>query len=531
MRFIRTVFIYPVLITALVSAGCSDDGTVAGASGERGGGPPAVPVTTASVVQKPMPIEIQVIGSAEPYSTVGIRSQITGQLLKVNFREGDIVQRGQILFELDKRPLEAALEQAQANLQRDMAQAANAEVQATRLQQLVDRGMAPRDQGDTAKTSVVAMNATVEADRAAVENAKIQLQYATIPAPLTGRTGALMVHQGNLVRANDQIPLVTINEVAPISVAFAIPEARLADLRRYMSGGSLTVTATPQGSDQVSTGRITFIDNAVDQNTGTIRIKGTFPNQDGRLWPGQFVNVVVTLTTDPKAIVVPSVAVQAGQQGTYVFAVKPDQTVELRPVTVARVRGAESVIAIGVQPGEMVSLSERGIETRQIVDAERRSFCVFEHIYFARPDSLLEGNRTQVSRRKMGEILWREAPADADVVIAVPDSGNAAAAGYSKASGIPRDDGLIKNRYVARTFIQPGQELRKHGLRMKFNPLPEIVAGKRIVVVDDSIVRGNTTRQIIGMLREAGAKEIHLRISAPPIRHPCHYGIDMSTRE
>ena len=171
------------------------------------------------------------------------------------------------------------------------------------------------------------------------------------------------------------------------------------------------------------------------------------------------------------------------------------------------------------------------IETRQVVESKRRAFCVFGHIYFARPDSILEGNRTQVSRRKMGEILWREAPADADVVIAVPDSGNPAAVGYSKASGIPRDDGLIKNRYVQRTFIQPGQDLRKHGLRMKFNPLREVVAGKRLVVVDDSIVRGNTTRQIVQMLRDAGAAEIHMRISAPPIRHPCHYGIDMSTTQ
>ena len=184
-----------------------------------------------------------------------------------------------------------------------------------------------------------------------------------------------------------------------------------------------------------------------------------------------------------------------------------------------------------VQPGEMISLSARGIETQQIVHSDRKAFCVFEHIYFARPDSILEGNRTQVSRRKMGEILWREAPAEADVVIAVPDSGNAAAAGYSKASGIARDDGLIKNRYVARTFIQPGQELRKHGLRMKFNPLREVVSGKRLVVVDDSIVRGNTTRQIVKMLRDAGAKEIHMRISAPPIRHACHYGVDMSTTQ
>jgi amidophosphoribosyltransferase len=184
-----------------------------------------------------------------------------------------------------------------------------------------------------------------------------------------------------------------------------------------------------------------------------------------------------------------------------------------------------------VEPGEMVSLGERGIETRQVVEGSRRAFCIFEHIYFARPDSRLEGNRTQVSRRKMGELLWAEAPVQADVVIPVPDSGNPGAAGYSKASGIPQDDGLIKNRYVARTFIQPGQELRRHGLRMKFNPMPEVVSGKRIVVVDDSIVRGNTTRQIVQMLRDAGAAEVHMRICAPPIRHPCHYGIDMSTRE
>jgi amidophosphoribosyltransferase len=184
-----------------------------------------------------------------------------------------------------------------------------------------------------------------------------------------------------------------------------------------------------------------------------------------------------------------------------------------------------------VEPGEMVVIDSDGMRSQQVIDSPRKAFCVFENIYFARPDSILNGNRTQVSRRKMGEILWREAPADADVVIAVPDSGNPAAAGFSKASGIPRDEGLIKNRYVARTFIQPGQELRKHGLRMKFNPLREVVEGKRLVVVDDSIVRGNTTRQIVRMLRDAGALEVHMRISAPPIRYPCHYGVDMSTTD
>ncbi len=184
-----------------------------------------------------------------------------------------------------------------------------------------------------------------------------------------------------------------------------------------------------------------------------------------------------------------------------------------------------------VQPGEVVSITAKGIQTRQAVESPRSALCVFEHIYFARPDTRLGGRVIQVSRGRMGEILAREAPVEADLVIPVPDSGGPAARGFARASGLPQDDGLIKNRYVARTFIQPGQELRKHGLRLKFNPLPEVVAGKRIVVVDDSIVRGNTTRQIVQMLRDAGAKEVHMRISAPPIKHPCHYGIDMSTRE
>ncbi|MFA9400450.1 MAG: amidophosphoribosyltransferase [Acidobacteriota bacterium] len=183
-----------------------------------------------------------------------------------------------------------------------------------------------------------------------------------------------------------------------------------------------------------------------------------------------------------------------------------------------------------VNPGEMISLTKRGLESRQVVKAERTAMCVFEHIYFSRPDTKLEGKRLQEVRGQMGEILWRESPADADLVIAVPDSGTPAARGYARASGLPQDDGLIKNRYVARTFIQPGQELRKHGLRMKFNPLPEIISGRRVVVVDDSIVRGNTTRQIVGMLRDAGASEVHLRISAPPIRFSCNYGVDMSAR-
>jgi membrane fusion protein, multidrug efflux system len=351
------------LAAALAAAGCAseaggDASARGGDDGGRGGGGRAgsapVPVTVATVEQKSMPLEIRVIGSAEAYSTVAIRSQTTGQLIAVNFSEGDEVQQGQVLFQLDRRPLEAALQQAQANLERDLANAKNAEVQATRFAQLVERGIAPREQAETARTAVSALNATVEADRAAVENAKVQLQYATITAPIAGRTGALLVNAGNLVRANDTAPLVTINQVAPVSVSFAIPESRLADLNRYQARGSLQVTAAPPNEDVPSTGRIVFVDNAVDQNTGTIRIKATFPNTDRRLWPGQYVNVVVTLTTDPGAVVVPSVAVQAGPQGPYVFKVTAEQTVEMQPVTVVRARGAETVIATGVRPGETV---------------------------------------------------------------------------------------------------------------------------------------------------------------------------------
>ena len=353
MKLFPHLFAVFSLAAALAAAGCAGDETAAGAPAVTSG-PPPVPVTTATVVTKSMPLELRVIGSAEAYSTVAIRSQITGQLTSVTFREGDEVKQGQVLFELDRRPLEAALQQAEANLERDMAQAANAVVQSKRLQDLVDRGISPREQAETSLTAVAALNATVTADRATVENAKVQLQYATITAPISGRTGALLVNQGNLVRANDASPLVTINQVSPISVTFAIPESRLSELNRHLAIGSLQVTATPPNDDSQAHGRIAFVDNAVDQNTGTIRIKATFPNERRTLWPGQYVNVVVTLATESAAIVVPTVAVQAGQQGPYVFAVTEDRTVEMRPVTVARTRGAETVIASGIAPGETV---------------------------------------------------------------------------------------------------------------------------------------------------------------------------------
>ena len=302
-----------------------------------------------------MPLEVNVVGAVEAFSTVSVRAQVTGELKAVNFRQGDDVKAGQVLFTLDRRPLEAALHQAEANLARDTAQAANAKVIAQRMDDLVERGVGTREQRDTARTTAAALDAVVGANTAAVENAKVQLQYATIVAPISGRTGVLMVNAGNLVRANDQTPLVVINQVSPIYVSFGIPEVLLPDLRRYMAERTLDVQATPPNETVApALGRITFVDNAVDQTTGTIRIKATFPNENRRLWPGQFVNVSVRLATDASAIVVPAVAVQAGPEGQYVYVVKSDQTVEMRPVTVARTAGRETVLKAGVKPGETI---------------------------------------------------------------------------------------------------------------------------------------------------------------------------------
>lgn len=349
-----------VLTTAVLTLGaCSPPGS--GSTPPAGGGgrgaqqTAAVPITTANVTQRPVPIDIRVIGASEPSQTVSVRAQLTGELVEVMFKEGDDVRRGQVIFRLDRRPLEAALNQAQANLDRDTATAVNAKSSAARYQDLLKRGIATKEQADQSSTTAAALDGTLAADRAAVENAKVQLQYATISAPLSGRTGSLMVHRGNLVRANDTTPLVVINQVTPINVSFGIPEGRLLELKRYMSKGTLEVQATPPNDDSTpSTGHITFIDNAVDPTTGSIKIKGSFPNTDRRLWPGQFVNVVVTLTTNPDAIVVPSAAVQTGQDGAYVFIVKDDKTVDLRKVTIDRVVADQTVVKAGLTPGETV---------------------------------------------------------------------------------------------------------------------------------------------------------------------------------
>jgi multidrug efflux system membrane fusion protein len=302
-----------------------------------------------------MPVEVAVSGTVEAYATVAVRAQVTGELTTVHFRQGDDVKAGQVLFTLDRRPLEAALRQAEANLARDTAQAENARAAAQRYGALVERGLGTREQGDATRATAAALEATLGAHRATIEAAKVQLEHATIRAPIDGRTGALMVDAGNLVRANDQVPLVTINQITPIYLSFAIPEALLPDLRRYMAQGAVRAEARSSSDGQpLAVGRITFVDNAVDHTTGTVKVKATASNENGQLWPGQFVNIVVTFTTEPAAIVVPNVAVQAGPEGQYVFVVKQDQTVDLRSVTVARTSGAEAVISQGLTVGETV---------------------------------------------------------------------------------------------------------------------------------------------------------------------------------
>jgi multidrug efflux system membrane fusion protein len=356
MRF--TVCAAGLIFAALLASACAAGGQAEGTSATpagRGQASAAVPVTVAPVVQKPMPLEVRVIGTVEASSNVAVHAQITGELTSVHFNEGDDVKSGDELFAFDKRPLEAALQQAEANLARDIAQAENASAQAKRYSDLADRGIATREQVDTMNANAAALQATVGADRAAVDNARVQLQYATIDSPISGRTGALMVHAGNLVRANDTMPLVVINQVTPIFVTFAIPEAQLPELKRYMALRTIRVEAyPPNDAGHPSEGHITFVDNAVDQTTGTIKVKGSFENTDLSLWPGQYVNVVVTLTVDRDAIVVPTAAVQESPQGLYVFVVKPDQSAELRQVETGRATAVETIIKTGLKQGEMV---------------------------------------------------------------------------------------------------------------------------------------------------------------------------------
>ena len=315
-------------------------------------------------------MQLRAVGNVEPYTTVAIKSQVTGVLMQAHFKEGQDVKKGQQLFTVDPRPFEAALRQAEANMQRDNAQLKNLREQVRRYAELVEKQYVSREQYDLIKTNADAAEAVVEADKAAVENAKVQLSYCYIYSPVNGRVGSLLVNEGNLVRVNDAAPLVVINQVNPIYVTFSVPEQHLGDLKRHMSAGTLRVDASFQSDDgRPEQGKLEFVDNAVDRSTGTIKLKAAFANTDRRLWPGQFINVALTLTTEPNAVVVPSEAVQVGQEGQHVFVVQPDKRVEVRPITLGTTSGGEAVITKGWPPAN--KLFEKGSSYWDLVHASR----------------------------------------------------------------------------------------------------------------------------------------------------------------
>jgi multidrug efflux system membrane fusion protein len=315
---------------------------------------PAVPVTVGKVIQKTVPVTFRAIGHVEAIATVAIKARIGGELLKAWFEEGQNVAKGATLFTIDPRQYEAARRLAEAQLARDVALLAKAEADIKRYEGLVKQDFVTREQYDQIIANAAALRAAVEADQANVDNARLQAAYCTINAPIGGRTGNLNVKVGNLVKADDTTPLVTINQIRPIFAAFSVPAQLLPQLTKQ-NGNRITVSATlPQNTGAPEEGALTFVDNAVDTATSTILLKATFANRDERLWPGQFVDIVVTLGEEPGRIVAPAPAVQTSQQGQYVFVVKEDQTVELRPVKVDRMDEAEAVIDTGLSAGETV---------------------------------------------------------------------------------------------------------------------------------------------------------------------------------
>ena len=327
------------------------------ASGSRAAvnkAPPAVPVSIARVVMKDVPVRVHAIGNAEPLTTVAIKARVDGQIDAVRFKEGDEVHAGAVLFELDRRPFEAQLAQAKANLLKDKALLDHAREQEKRNKDLLAQKFISPDAYAQFSTNVETAAATVAADEAAVRSVQLSLDYCTIRAPLTGYAGKVMIQQGNLVKANDTLSLVVINQVVPINVSFSVPESILSDVRRYQADGELHVAAETPGSGNPAPGKLSFVDNTTDITTGTIKLKAEFPNVDKALWPGQFVNVVLTLTMQKNAIVAPTTAVQNGPNGQYVFIVTPNQTVALRDVKIARAEGDETVIASGLAPGDTV---------------------------------------------------------------------------------------------------------------------------------------------------------------------------------
>jgi multidrug efflux system membrane fusion protein len=322
----------------------------------RPAAPAAVPVSIAIAAQRNMPVAIRAIGNVDAYSTVAIKARVDGQIVEVNFQQGRAVRKGEVLFRLDARPFEAALRQADANLARDRASRDQARSQERRYLDLLDRHFVSKEAYAQFHTAAETAEAVLKAAQAAVETARINLEYCTIRSPIDGYVGRIMLQLGNLVKANDTNPLVVINQVRPIYATFAVPEQRLGEIRRHMAAGPLGVTVSSPGGtgEPLATGHLVFVDNAVDVSTGTIKLRAEFENRDLALWPGQFVNVNLKLYEQQNAIVVPSIAVQTGPQGEFVFVIKPDSTSEVRKVTVARTEGDVAVIAKGLAKGERV---------------------------------------------------------------------------------------------------------------------------------------------------------------------------------
>jgi multidrug efflux system membrane fusion protein len=337
----------------------------------------AVPVVTTHVIRKAVPITIPAVGTVEAVNTVQVRSQVVGQLIGIRFKEGDEVAKGQLLFTIDPRPFQTALEQAQGTLARDTATAANQQAEQARFGALFQQRLISREQYDAQTATAKSSEATLQVDRAVMKSAQLNLQYTRITAPIAGKTGTLGVHTGDLVRANDTTPMVVINPVSPIAVTFSVPGRYLSDIRRYQSQQPLTVQSRTQPgvlpgaqtlapsvsapdvplsapAGQLEEGRVTFLDNAVNTGTGTITLKGLFGNTDRALWPGLFVQVTLNLATEQHALIVPESAVQPAQEGQYVYVIKPDRTAEMRPVTVERQQGQEMVITKGLSEGEEV---------------------------------------------------------------------------------------------------------------------------------------------------------------------------------
>lgn len=338
----------------VVLAACSGKGSGPEKAKERKA-QPAVPVVEGRVGQKTIPEQVRAIGNTEAYATVAVKSRVDGEIVRIDFREGDTVRAGQPLFTIDPRPFQAQLDQVRANLARDAALLENARTQERRYQDLLERHFVSKEMFSQFRTNAATAAAVVQADEAALRSAQLQLSYSSIHSPIDGATGYLRIQAGNLVKANDAAPLVVINQVSPIYVTFSVPEQHFARIRKLMAEGPLAVEAVPSRSaGPAEKGRLTFLDNAVDMTTGTIRLKGAFANKSRILWPGQFADVTLTLGEQPDALVVPSQAVQTGPEGQYVYVIRQDLTAEQRRVAVDRTMGGETVIRSGLEAGERI---------------------------------------------------------------------------------------------------------------------------------------------------------------------------------